>query len=69
LIKDYDIEIYYHPRKANVVADALSLKPFREKATNFLEDWKRESTQLNACLEDSGNLEVKPMLEDLIRKA
>ncbi|WVZ64522.1 LOW QUALITY PROTEIN: hypothetical protein U9M48_014024, partial [Paspalum notatum var. saurae] len=24
LIKDYDLEIYYHPSKANVVADALS---------------------------------------------
>jgi hypothetical protein len=26
LIKDYDLEIQYHPRKANVVADALSRK-------------------------------------------
>jgi hypothetical protein len=26
LIKDYDLEIYYHPRKANIVADALSRK-------------------------------------------
>jgi hypothetical protein len=26
LIKDYDIEVYYHPGKTNVVADALSLK-------------------------------------------
>jgi hypothetical protein len=28
LIKDYDLEIHYHPGKANVVADALSLKAF-----------------------------------------
>jgi ribonuclease HI len=69
LIKDYDIEIHYHPKKANMVADTLSRKPFREKATNFLEDWKRELAQLNACLGDSCSLEVKPMLEDLIRKA
>jgi hypothetical protein len=26
LIKDYELEIHYHPRKANVVADALSRK-------------------------------------------
>ena len=26
LIKDYDIEVHYHPGKANVVADALSWK-------------------------------------------
>jgi hypothetical protein len=26
LIKDYDLEIHYHPGKANVVVDALSRK-------------------------------------------
>jgi hypothetical protein len=26
LIKDYDLEVHYHPGKANVVADALSCK-------------------------------------------
>ena len=26
LIKDYDVKLHYHPRKANVVADALSRK-------------------------------------------
>jgi len=26
LVKDYDVDIQYHPRKANVVADALSRK-------------------------------------------
>jgi hypothetical protein len=26
LIKDYDLEVHYHPGKANVIADALSRK-------------------------------------------
>ncbi len=26
LIKDYDMRLHYHPRKANIVADALSRK-------------------------------------------
>jgi hypothetical protein len=31
LVKDYNVEIHYHPRKANVVADVLSRKSY-EKA-------------------------------------
>jgi hypothetical protein len=26
LIKDYELEVHYHPGKANVIADALSCK-------------------------------------------
>ncbi|KAL5743948.1 hypothetical protein ACOSP7_026813 [Xanthoceras sorbifolium] len=32
LIKDYDCTIEYHPRKANVVADALNRKPMSSVA-------------------------------------
>jgi hypothetical protein len=28
LIKDYDLEVHYHPGKANVAADALSRKNY-----------------------------------------
>ncbi|WVZ97277.1 hypothetical protein U9M48_042826 [Paspalum notatum var. saurae] len=35
LIKDYDLEIHYHPRKANVVADALSRKSYVNMAVAF----------------------------------
>ncbi|WVZ84540.1 hypothetical protein U9M48_031566 [Paspalum notatum var. saurae] len=36
LIKDYDIEIHYHPGKTNVVADALSRKSYANMALGFM---------------------------------
>jgi hypothetical protein len=51
------------------VADALSRKPFEKEATNFVEDWKKEFAQINACLGKKSRIEVKPVLEDCIRKA
>ncbi|WVZ80905.1 hypothetical protein U9M48_028342 [Paspalum notatum var. saurae] len=36
LIKDYDMEIHYHPGKANVVADALSRKSYANMAMGFM---------------------------------
>ena len=35
LVKDYDLEIHYHPRKANVVADALSRRSYVNMAVAF----------------------------------
>ena len=42
LIKGYNLEVHYHPGKANVVADALS--------------WKSHCNTLEALLEDGFNL-------------
>jgi hypothetical protein len=57
LIKDYDLEVHYHPDKANVVADALSrkhcnyvtLEPYNENL------WE-EMRKLNFELVERGNL-------------
>ena len=38
LIKDYNLEVHYHPSKANVVADALSLKAHYNSLGALLED-------------------------------
>nr|GEV18727.1 reverse transcriptase domain-containing protein [Tanacetum cinerariifolium] len=38
LLSDYECEIRYHPRKANVVADALSRKKRSKKEENFINE-------------------------------
>ena len=38
LIKDYDLEVHYHPGKANVVAYALSNKPHYQIVQPLFED-------------------------------
>ncbi|WVZ63922.1 hypothetical protein U9M48_013514 [Paspalum notatum var. saurae] len=55
LIKDYDLEVYYHPRKANVVADALS----RKAHCNFVE--ARPTVRVLCC--EIGDIEMPTVLE------
>jgi len=38
LIKDYNLEVHYHPGKSNVVADALSQKSHCNFLDSLLED-------------------------------
>ena len=40
-LEEYDFTLQYHPRKANVMADALSHKPHGILVSLVLEDWKR----------------------------
>jgi hypothetical protein len=67
LIKDYDLGIYYHPRKANVVADALSRKKYCNAtfARRMPSELQREIDYLNLGMvnETRVAMEVKPTLE------
>jgi hypothetical protein len=72
LIKDYDIGINYHPRKANVVADALSHKKYCNAtfARRMQPELRREIEYLNLRMvnEAKVTMEVEPTLEAEIRE-
>ena len=68
LVKDYNLEIHYHPEKANVVADALSQKSYGPTDDH---QWE-EMARLNVHMVPRGSshmLNVQSTLEDRIRKA
>jgi hypothetical protein len=67
LIKDYDIGINYHPKKANVVADALSRKKYCSAtfARKMQPELQREIEYLNLGMvnESKVTMEVELNLE------
>ena len=74
IIKLYDIEIHYHPRKANVVADALSRKPCTLNALIQAEhpELFKEFEDFRLELVSHGYLatmELAPTLTDQIKEA
>jgi hypothetical protein len=75
LIKDYDLEIHYHPGRVNLVANALSRKEHVYAAIvtqlpdELIEDFER--LNLGIVAHDEGitiEVEVEPTLEQEIRK-
>jgi hypothetical protein len=72
LIKDYDLEIHYHPSKANLVADALSRKEHVHFAIvlqlpdELAKDFER--LNLGIVIHTEGvTIELEPTLEQEIR--
>jgi hypothetical protein len=71
LIKDYDLEVHYHPGKANVVADALSRKShchcLSVEVFNDTLCWEMRKLNLEIVPQGSLNhIAVKPILQDSI---
>jgi hypothetical protein len=71
LIKDYDLEVHYHPGKANVVADALSRKSYanRLQQTFIPAELRAEIEHLNlGFVNNVMELAIEPTLEQDICK-
>jgi hypothetical protein len=73
LIKDYDLEIHYHPGKANLVADALSRKEHVHSVVvaqlpdEIVEDFRRLNLGIVAHTEGV-IIDMESTMEQEIRK-
>jgi hypothetical protein len=61
LIKDYDLIIHYHPRKANVVADALSRTGIPRTVMPLIADLDRMGITL--CYAGVAHEETKMLIQ------
>jgi hypothetical protein len=71
LIKDYDLEVHCHPRKANVVVDALSRKSYANglQLTYLPTELHAEIEHLSlGFVNDVVKMTIEPTLEKEIRK-
>jgi hypothetical protein len=68
LVKDYNVEIHYHPGKANVVVDALSRKSYKPKNAHLQEEMARLNVHV-IPRNSHRKLSVQPTLESKIREA
>ncbi|WVZ75733.1 hypothetical protein U9M48_023766 [Paspalum notatum var. saurae] len=71
LIKDYDLEIHYHPGKANVVADALSRRAhcnvIEARPTARVICWEMDKIEMpTEQLVELYSLLIEPTIKDLV---
>ncbi|WVZ77744.1 hypothetical protein U9M48_025571 [Paspalum notatum var. saurae] len=71
LIKDYDLEIHYHPGKANVVADALSRRAhcnvIEARPTARVICWEMDEIEMpTEQLVELYSLLIEPTIKDLV---
>ncbi|WVZ97041.1 hypothetical protein U9M48_042606 [Paspalum notatum var. saurae] len=71
LIKDYDLEIHYHPGKANVVADALSRRAhcnvIEARPTARVICWEMDEIEMpTEQLVELYSLIIEPTIKDLV---
>jgi hypothetical protein len=74
LITDYDLEIHYHPSKANLFADALSQKEHVHAAivAQLPDELVEDIAKLNLGIvahTEGVTIEVEPTFEQEIRKS